>query len=80
LELAYAAGEEGGALPTVLNAANEEAVHAFLAGQISFLGIPRLIERVMNEYDKGANRGLDLETILAVDAWARQVSRQFLPG
>jgi 1-deoxy-D-xylulose-5-phosphate reductoisomerase len=80
LELAYAAGKEGGALPTVLNAANEEAVHAFLAGEIGFLGIPRLIERVMNEYDKGTNRDLNLETILAVDAWARQVSRQFLPG
>ena len=80
LELAYAAGKAGGTLPTVLNAANEEAVRAFLVGEITFLGIPRLIEQVMNEYDKGINRDLNLETILAVDAWARRVSRQYLPG
>ena len=79
LELAYAAGKAGGALPAVLNAANEEAVRAFLAGGIGFLEIPRLIERVMNAYEKEINRKLDLETILAVDAWARRIARELLP-
>ncbi|NLY91025.1 MAG: 1-deoxy-D-xylulose-5-phosphate reductoisomerase [Firmicutes bacterium] len=80
LELAYAAGKAGGALPAVLNAANEEAVRAFLAGGIGFLEIPRLVERVMNAYARENNRKLDLETILAVDAWARQLARQLLSG
>ena len=78
LELAYAAGKTGGALPTVLNAANEEAVYAFLAGRIGFLAIPRLIERVMDAYEKGSNQRLDLDTILAVDAWARRITRQLI--
>lgn len=81
LELAYAAGKAGGALPTVLNAANEEAVYAFLDGRLEYLGIPLLIERVMNEFEiKGSNRNLDLDTILAVDDWARRLTRQLLSG
>ncbi|NLW59966.1 MAG: 1-deoxy-D-xylulose-5-phosphate reductoisomerase [Firmicutes bacterium] len=78
LELAYAAGRAGGALPAVLNAANEEAVYAFLAGRIGFLAIPHLVERTMNAYAKGSNQSLDLETILAVDAWARRYTRQLI--
>jgi len=80
LELAYAAGKAGGALPAVLNAANEEAVRVFLAGGIGFLEIPRLVEQVMNEYERKINRKLDLETILAVDDWARRRARQLLSG
>ena len=78
LELAYAAGKAGGALPTVLNAANEEAVNAFLAGRIGFLTIPRLIEHAMSAYEKGSNQRLDLDTILAVDDWARRITRQLI--
>ncbi len=80
LELAYAAGKAGGALPAVLNAANEEAVRAFLAGGIGFLEIPRLVERVMDAYEKKNSRKLDVETILAVDGWARRLARQLLPS
>jgi len=78
LELAYAAGKAGGVLPTVLNAANEEAVYAFLGRRIGFLAIPRLIERAMNAYERGSSQSLDLDTILAVDAWTRRLTRQFI--
>ena len=47
LRLAREAGEAGGMAPCVLNAANEVAVAAFLAGEIAFTGIPALVERVL---------------------------------
>ncbi len=47
LALAYEAGKAGGTMPCVLNAANEEAVAAFLAGRIGFLDIYDCIERAM---------------------------------
>ena len=47
LHLAREAGEAGGMAPCVLNAANEVAVGAFLAGEIAFTGIPALVERVL---------------------------------
>jgi len=47
LRLAREAGEAGGMAPCVLNAANEVAVGAFLAGEIAFTGIPALVERVL---------------------------------
>jgi 1-deoxy-D-xylulose-5-phosphate reductoisomerase len=50
LKFAYEAGKAGGSLPTVLNAANEEAVAAFLNGQISFLAIEELIERALERH------------------------------
>ena len=50
LRLAYRALEVGGGLPVVLNAANEVAVEAFLAGHLSFTAIPVLIERAMDAH------------------------------
>jgi 1-deoxy-D-xylulose-5-phosphate reductoisomerase len=47
LRLARAAASAGGTAPCVLNAANEVAVHAFLAGELSFLGIAEVIERTL---------------------------------
>ncbi len=47
LRLAREAGEAGGMAPCVLNAANEVAVEAFLAGSLPFAGIPALVERVL---------------------------------
>ena len=69
LELAYQAGRQGGTYPTVLNAANEEAVTAFLAGEIPFSGIVRTVERALDAFDGG---GDTLEDILAADRWARE--------
>lgn len=85
LGLARRAGLEGGALPAVLNAANEVAVAAFLAGQLSFSGIWRLVEQVMDAYEPfapGAGKGgISLEAILSADAWARtEAARRVAPA
>ncbi|ASF28854.1 1-deoxy-D-xylulose 5-phosphate reductoisomerase [Bacillus amyloliquefaciens] len=50
LQFAFESGKIGGTMPTVLNAANEEAVAAFLAGRISFLSIEDLIEKALNRH------------------------------
>ena len=69
LDLAYAAAEAGGTMPAVLNAANEEAVAAFLDGRLRFDRIPTVIDRVMRRHDVEAAETLDAVT--AADAWAR---------
>ncbi|GAF63680.1 1-deoxy-D-xylulose 5-phosphate reductoisomerase [Bacillus sp. TS-2] len=51
MALAYEAGKIGGSMPTVLNAANEEAVSAFLSKKIDFLSIERLIEQALEHHD-----------------------------
>ncbi|GIV08073.1 MAG: 1-deoxy-D-xylulose 5-phosphate reductoisomerase [Fimbriimonadales bacterium] len=68
LELAYEAARIGGTMPTVLNAANEVAVRAFLNGQIRFTDIPRIVEQAMQAH---APLPATLEHVLEVDAWAR---------
>jgi 1-deoxy-D-xylulose-5-phosphate reductoisomerase len=79
LELAYAAGRHGGSLPAALNAANEVAVGAFLANQIGFTQITRIVSMVMGYHQKEAFAVCpDLEEILAVDAWARTAARQLI--
>jgi 1-deoxy-D-xylulose-5-phosphate reductoisomerase len=74
--LAYAAGRRGGSYPAVLNAANEEAVNAFLIGLIPFTAISTTIEEVLELHD-GALGG-DLETLLEIDAWARSETRRIV--
>ncbi|MBA3543931.1 MAG: 1-deoxy-D-xylulose-5-phosphate reductoisomerase [Chthoniobacterales bacterium] len=69
LNLARAAGETGGTLPAVLNAANEVAVSAFLDRRIPFPRIWQLVEEVMNRHASVANPTLD--AILEADRWAR---------
>jgi 1-deoxy-D-xylulose-5-phosphate reductoisomerase len=69
LNLARRAGETGGTLPAVLNAANEVAVAAFLEKRISFPGIWQLVGNVMNRHSSVADATLD--AILAADQWAR---------
>ena len=70
LDLARHAGEIGGTLPAVLNAANEVAVAAFLEGRTSFPAIWRTVEKVMSAHSVVAHP--DLADLLAADAWARQ--------
>jgi len=70
LPLAYRALESGGSMPAVLNAANEEAVAAFLAGRIPFTAIPESIEEVMDAHPASSVR--DLQEVLEADAWARR--------
>jgi 1-deoxy-D-xylulose-5-phosphate reductoisomerase len=68
LDLAFEAGRMGGIAPVALNAADEIAVQAFLEKRLSYLGIPKLIERVMHEAPK---TDLSWDSIFATDAWAR---------
>jgi 1-deoxy-D-xylulose-5-phosphate reductoisomerase len=70
------AAEAGGAAPAVLNAANEVAVAAFLAGHLAFTRIPVMVETVMTRYSPVAPGSL--AEILAIDAEARHVARGLL--
>ena len=70
LDLAQKAGEVGGTLPAVLNAANEMAVNAFVEGCIGFPEISEMVARVMDRHAVVARPRL--EQILEADAWARQ--------
>ena len=72
MQLAYAAGREGGLMPAVLNAANEQAVALFLVEKIGFLDIPRLIETVCDRFSSQNTKNPSLEDILSADRWARQ--------
>ena len=69
IDLAYRALRAGGTLPTALNAANEEAVKAFIEERICLTDIPRVIELVMNQHP--TKPALDLETVLEADRSAR---------
>jgi len=69
LNLARSAGEIGGTLPAVMNAANEIAVAAFLDRKIRFPEIWRIVEDVMNRHTPVAHP--DLDAILEADQWAR---------
>jgi 1-deoxy-D-xylulose-5-phosphate reductoisomerase len=76
LNLAKAAFERGGICPAVLNATNEIAVAAFLLEQISFLAIPKIIEKIMAICpDKTVQC---LEDVLAADLWAREQAKSVL--
>ena len=72
MQLAYAAGLAGGAMPAVLNAANEQAVALFIEEKIEFLDIPRLIEKTCDRYSTQNTTTPSLDTILGADQWARQ--------
>ena len=65
IDYAIEAGKTGGTLPCVLNAANEIAVRAFLAGRIGFMDIPDLIRRKLDEHEPIMDP--DIDEILAVD-------------
>jgi len=69
LRLAREAGEQGGTLPGVLNAANEVAVEAFLAERISFPRIWGMVEEVMKKHR--TEKEPSLEAIIDADRWAR---------
>ncbi len=76
LELAYEAGRVGGDMPAVLNAANEAAVEAFLAGSLDFYGITNCVEAVMARHT--AKPAESVAGILAADLWARRRARRWL--
>jgi 1-deoxy-D-xylulose-5-phosphate reductoisomerase len=76
LALAYAALRQGGTAPAILIAANEIAVEAFLAGRLSFTGIPAVLGEVMERAPAGGVEGLD--GLLAVDGEARLLAGRLI--
>jgi 1-deoxy-D-xylulose-5-phosphate reductoisomerase len=72
LRLAYRALERGGSAPALLNAANEVAVDAFLAGRLSFTGISRVIADTLDAVPAAA--AADLDAVMAADAQARRAA------
>ena len=72
VRLAREAARAGQCRPAVLNAANEEAVTAFLVGEIPFGGIVRAVERALEAFEGG---GDTLQDILEADRWAREYVR-----
>jgi 1-deoxy-D-xylulose-5-phosphate reductoisomerase len=71
---AIEAGRRGATYPGVLNAANEEAVAAFLDGRLRFLDIPAVVEAVLEAHE--ASAAMDLEAVLAAEQWARERARE----
>jgi 1-deoxy-D-xylulose-5-phosphate reductoisomerase len=76
LKLAFDSLAAGESMPAVLNAANEVAVEAFLAGGIRFVDIPAAIERTMAFHQPHALG--TIEEVLMVDLWARNKTRELL--
>ena len=79
LDLARRSGAGNSTLAAVYNAANEAAVNAFIHGQISFPGIWKLVEAVMDDHTPADPRG-ELAPILEADQWARKRAAELLPS
>ncbi len=77
LRLAREAGLRGGTMPAMYNAANEIAVDAFVAGRLSFTGIWRTVEKVL-ENCTVRNYGSNLDIIVEDDAWAREEATRLI--
>ena len=77
LRLAMATVAAGGTAQAVLNAANEEAVAAFLNGEIGFTAIPKLIDKVMNKAE--LFEPVDIEAVQSADSEARRLAQHYLP-
>ncbi|SHM34659.1 1-deoxy-D-xylulose-5-phosphate reductoisomerase [Cryptosporangium aurantiacum] len=75
VRLAREAGEAGGCLPAIYNAANEECVAAFLAGSLPFTGIVDTVRSVVESAETADSRLLDepgsVEDVLSAERWAR---------
>ncbi|MGH8883631.1 MAG: 1-deoxy-D-xylulose-5-phosphate reductoisomerase [Egibacteraceae bacterium] len=69
VDLAVGAGRRGATYPGVLNAANEQAVAAFLKGRLPFLDIPAVVEAVLEKHDPATS--MDLASVLEAERWAR---------
>jgi 1-deoxy-D-xylulose-5-phosphate reductoisomerase len=72
LALAQASLQTGGLAPTILNAANEIAVHAFLARRIGFLDIARVVDRALSSPNLLDGEIEDLEQVLELDGRTRE--------
>jgi 1-deoxy-D-xylulose-5-phosphate reductoisomerase len=81
VELAKLAGAKAGTAPAVLNGANEVAVAAFLAGEISFLGIVDFVSAVLHKHLESnfvSDQDLTIEEVLKAADWAQLYGRELL--
>jgi 1-deoxy-D-xylulose-5-phosphate reductoisomerase len=78
VELARQAGSGGGCLPAIYNAANEEALAAFVAGDTSFLSIVDTIGQVLGEASDWRSDPADVAEVLAAEDWARARARELV--
>ena len=76
LDLARLAGEKGGTLPAVCNAANEVAVEAFCNQEIEFISITKIVSDTMDTHELADLPPLD--KILEADSWARKTARNLI--
>jgi 1-deoxy-D-xylulose-5-phosphate reductoisomerase len=76
LKLAYRSLMDGESMPAVMNAANEVAVEAFLAGKIKFTEIVELIEKTMDLHNVHSLKSI--EEVLHADRWGREKTRELL--
>jgi 1-deoxy-D-xylulose-5-phosphate reductoisomerase len=80
LGLARVAGAAGGCLPAVFNAANEEAVAAFLAGRCAWTGIDETLAAVLADADEWVRDPDTVDDVLAAETWARAHATERLAG
>lgn len=81
VKLAYETGDKGGLYPTVMNAANESAVRAYLDGKIKFLDIERTVFETVEKMDPDIkNMNLTIETIAQTDKDARIYADELIAG
>jgi 1-deoxy-D-xylulose-5-phosphate reductoisomerase len=80
VELARAAGRAGGTTPAVFNAANEEAVTAFVGGRICFLDIVDTVAAVVSAHEQRRRGALTLADVADAESWARERARVMTGG
>ena len=84
LRLAREALRAGGTVPAVLNAANEIAVEAFLAGRLPFTGIPAIVEGAIARESSREHESATIQDVLAADergrSWAAEAAAKYAPG
>jgi 1-deoxy-D-xylulose-5-phosphate reductoisomerase len=83
VRLAREVGAAGGTFPAVYNAANEQAVHAFLDGRVPFLSIVDTVSRVVEDWTArapGPDGTLTVEAVLSAETWARTRADELLRG
>lgn len=79
LELAFHAGRQGDGYPLVLNAANEVAVGAFIAGKLGFLAVSDVVADTLDAYTQTAPGALrDVDDVNTRDRWARETAEKIL--
>jgi 1-deoxy-D-xylulose-5-phosphate reductoisomerase len=78
IDIAFAAGSQGGSSPAVLNAADEVAVEAFLQRRLGFLGIAEVVARTLEAVPW--REVADVDAVLSADVEARATAAGFIAG